>query len=323
MLEQVFPNIYKNEIPLPQNPLRSINCFIVVSPERNLIIDTGFNRPECEAGFIAGISELDLDMSRTDVLLTHLHSDHIGLAPLAQRMGARILAGEQEGKLVRKVSTEEYWQFFYQLMKMYGLERYGLTAQDHPGYRFRPAELIDYTPIRENDSLKIGGYSFIVVNTPGHTLGHIGLYEPQHKLFFSGDHVLGNITPNIICWGIEQDSLTIYQDSLRKLYDYDIQLMLPGHRNLIHNHKARIDELLAHHERRLSEVAAIISHSPQCPCATAAQMSWDLKIDQWENFPKAQKWFSAGEAMAHLEYLFLSGKARRTERDGVFYYELK
>jgi glyoxylase-like metal-dependent hydrolase (beta-lactamase superfamily II) len=322
MLEQLYPNIYKNEIPLPNNPLKSINCYIIVSEERNLIIDTGFNQPECAQQFLQGITELNLDMSRTDVVLTHLHSDHIGLASLAQKMGARILAGEKEA-LVGAVFSEEYWRFFYKLMKMYGLEKYGLTAQDHPGYRLRPDAFIESEPLRENDQITVGEYVFSVVNIPGHTLGHIGLYEKTHKLFFCGDHILSKITPNIICWGLEQDALALYKDSLKKLYDFEIRMLLPGHRHLITDHRARINELVTHHDYRLNEVAAIISCSPKSPCETAAEMRWDLKVDRWENFPKAQKWFSAGEAMSHLEHLYCTGRAKRTERDGVFYYELK
>jgi hypothetical protein len=31
---------------------------------------------------------------------------------------------------------------------------------------------------------------------PGHSPGHIGLYERKHRLFFCGDHILDRITPN-------------------------------------------------------------------------------------------------------------------------------
>lgn len=51
----MYPNIYCNRIPLPKNPLKSLNSYIIKSPERNLIIDTGFNQPECEAAFSDGV----------------------------------------------------------------------------------------------------------------------------------------------------------------------------------------------------------------------------------------------------------------------------
>ena len=45
-----------------------------------MLIDTGFNRIECREALWCGIHELDLDLKKTSVFLTHFHSDHIGLA---------------------------------------------------------------------------------------------------------------------------------------------------------------------------------------------------------------------------------------------------
>ena len=36
-------------------------------------------------------------------------------------------------------------------------------------------------------------------------------------------------------------------------------------------------------------------------------MTWDLDCDSWEEFPRAQKWFATGEAIAHLRYLERKG----------------
>ena len=47
MIEEVWPNIFRMEIPLPANPLKAINSYVVKGGDRFLIIDTGMNRPEC------------------------------------------------------------------------------------------------------------------------------------------------------------------------------------------------------------------------------------------------------------------------------------
>ena len=323
-LKEVYSGIFCNQISLPKNPLKYLNCYIIPSKERNLIIDTGFNRPECEKDFLNGIQKLNIDMAKTDILLTHLHSDHIGLASLAEKMGAKIFTGAKEESAVRVIGTKKYWDFFYRLMQMYGLSKYGLRVEDHPGYQYRPSEMIHSLILKEGDVLEVSGYSFKVVDIPGHTSGQIGLYEMNHKLFFCGDHILGNITPNIIAWGTDNSDLERYMENLKKIYDYEIDLMLPGHRELITDHKARIRELLFHHEQRLAEIIEILSESGEkSPCEVAAKMTWDLKIENWESFPKAQKWFSAGEAMAHLEYLYDLGKIERREKESVMYYRGK
>ena len=79
MIEEIRNHLYRLEVPLPKNPLKATNSFILVSDDRNLIIDSGFNRPECLEAMQAGLQEIDLDLSRTDFLSTHLHADHQGL----------------------------------------------------------------------------------------------------------------------------------------------------------------------------------------------------------------------------------------------------
>ena len=69
MYEKVYsnPDVYKIFVPLPDNPLQNLNCFVVKCGKENLIIDTGFNRPECEQAIMEGLKELDVDIN-TSVL---------------------------------------------------------------------------------------------------------------------------------------------------------------------------------------------------------------------------------------------------------------
>ena len=197
MLEKVYPNIYKQEIPLPNNPLRAINSYIIVSKEKNLIIDTGFNRKECKEVFMEGIDELDIDFNKTDLFITHLHSDHSGLAAALNKEGTRIYAGKIDGRMINEMAGTEYWENFNELKKVFDLEKDNISFDDHPGYKYCPKESIDFIPLEEGNKIEIGDYSFEVVDIPGHTPGHIGLYERDKKIFFCGDYVLDRITPNI------------------------------------------------------------------------------------------------------------------------------
>jgi glyoxylase-like metal-dependent hydrolase (beta-lactamase superfamily II) len=79
MIEEVLPNLFRIEIPLPGNPLKSLNSYVMRAADRNLIIDTGFNRKECFRAMQVGLRELDVDLGKTDFLITHLHADHFGL----------------------------------------------------------------------------------------------------------------------------------------------------------------------------------------------------------------------------------------------------
>lgn len=73
------PRIFSIPVPMPDNPLRNLNVYVVCTEKQNLIIDTGFNRTECRDALWEGIRQLGLDLSKTVLFLTHLHSDHVGL----------------------------------------------------------------------------------------------------------------------------------------------------------------------------------------------------------------------------------------------------
>ncbi|MGB2885616.1 MAG: MBL fold metallo-hydrolase, partial [Dehalococcoidia bacterium] len=65
MIDEVMPNIYRVEVPLPKNPLRELNSYVIKGNGRFLIIDTGQNRKECLDAMRSGLAELRVDLDRT------------------------------------------------------------------------------------------------------------------------------------------------------------------------------------------------------------------------------------------------------------------
>ena len=320
MITEVYPNIFKNEIPLPKNPLKSINSYIIISEHRNLIIDTGFNTLECQTELMKGLEELNIDLSKTDLLITHMHTDHSGLAPFLKKQGVEVVYFSQIDAEIYNQTTKKD-RFLKLLNQQLGFNgnnsvKFGKEFGD------RPTESLEFCPLLEGDRLVLGEYRFEVVDIPGHTPGHIGLYERNHKLFFCGDHILDEISPNIIFWGFEQDILATYFQSLNKVYNYEIDYLFTAHRKLIRDHQKRITELLHHHEQRLQEILGILREGRKTPVETAASMHWDLSHKQWSDFPSSQKWFASGEALSHLEHLVHIGCVERVDEDGVLFYGL-
>ena len=93
MVTQVSPNLYRIPVPLPGNPLKNLNAYLIRG-HRNLLVDTGFRQEECRTALKAGLAELGVDMANTDIFLTHLHSDHAGLAPELLRPTSRLFIGD-------------------------------------------------------------------------------------------------------------------------------------------------------------------------------------------------------------------------------------
>ncbi|GAH19644.1 unnamed protein product, partial [marine sediment metagenome] len=182
---------------------------------------------------------------------------------------------------------------------------------------------LDFHILKEGDTISIGDYLFKCIETPGHTRGHMCLYEPNKKILMSGDHILIDITPNISLWSDDEDPLKEYLSSLDKVYNLDIKLVLPGHRSAFENCKERIEELKHHHQTRANEVLSILEKGTQNAYQVASHMTWDMSYEFWEQFPPSQKWFAFGEAVAHLKYLEEKGKVQKETQGPEVAFSLK
>jgi glyoxylase-like metal-dependent hydrolase (beta-lactamase superfamily II) len=312
MCEEVFPGLYRLKIPLPESPLKYLNSYVIKSPDRNLIIDTGLNRRECLEAMQAGLRELSVDLKKTDIFITHLHADHFGLVNKLATKSNRIFFSRPEKELI------ESWEGF-EAMIVYGArngfpeDQLRSALDKHPGKKYGTDWMPELTLLDDGDPIECGQYRFRCITTPGHTLGHICLYEADRKILVAGDHILDDITPNIQCWTDGQNPLKWYLVSLDKTVALEVDRVLPGHRRLIRDHHARINELKRHHENRLAEVLEILKSGSRNAFNVASQMTWDIRCESWEEFPVTQKWFATGEAISHLRYLEEEGSVKREE----------
>jgi glyoxylase-like metal-dependent hydrolase (beta-lactamase superfamily II) len=169
---------------------------------------------------------------------------------------------------------------------------------------------VEFEDAGDADKFSVGRYTFRAVSTPGHTRGHLCLYEPDVKVLISGDHVLDTITPNISGWWGGADPLGDFLGSLDKIAGYEAGLVLSSHRNAMTDHPRRVAELKAHHEARLREVMAILRDAGQTAYEVASRMHWNIDARRWSDFPIPQQWFATGEALSHL--LFLAGVGKAT-----------
>lgn len=325
MATRMAEDLWRLEIPLVGNPLKNLNSYLLLG-ERNLLIDTGFRQPSCREAMERELDALGVDRDRTDIFLTHLHSDHTGLAPELIRPGCRIYISESDGRRMTASGRDTTWQTLYSgyVKEGFSEEQMAWLWDNNPARKARPKEYHDYVYLRDGQELCYGGGRLRCILTPGHTPGHLCLYDPQRQWLFSGDHVLFHITPNICRWSGVADSLGDYLKSLEAVRTLPVSLILPAHRQDTGNMETRIEELKAHHARRVEETASILAKGAgQSAYEVAGQMTWSIRCKSWEDFPLAQKFFAVGEAMSHLDYLIALDRAERMETAEGYRYRLK
>ncbi len=321
MIEEILANLYRIEIPLPKNPLKALNSYVIRNTGRNLIVDTGWDQKECMDAMQAGLGALGVDLKKTDFFITHLHADHLGLLSRLVTETSTIYFNQPEAEWIKSVNR---WNDFVDFARMNGFpeDELQVALHSHPGYKYGLKGELSFRIVKEGDRISIGDYLFKCVETPGHTKGHICLYEPSKKILTAGDHILGDITPTIQLWSDDWDPLNEYLNSLEKVYKLDIELVLPGHRGIIRNCKERIRELKDHHEKRLEEIVYILRKGGQNAFGVASQMTWDVIYEAWDTFPVSQKWFATGEAIAHLKYLEKKKRIKREIQGQKIVYSL-
>lgn len=324
MIEQVLPNLYKIEVPLPESPLKATNAYLVKGSDRSLIVDTGMNRKKCLAALLSALQELRVDLERADFFITHLHADHLGLVGRLAGKKSKVFFSEVESTIVANIVRKgmvrvNALRTFY-LANGFPEEELRKAEERHPGFRYGPGQKIDFSPVREGGIIEAGDYSFRGVSTPGHSPGHMCLYDAEKKILLAGDHLLCDITPNIIRWPELEDSLGGYLESLQRTSLLDVELVLPGHRSLFTDHRGRIRRLQEHHQRRLAEALSALEDRPGTAWDVAPHITWDIQFKSWESFPPVQKWFAVGEVIAHLNYLEAQGKLKRQrEHEEIVY----
>jgi glyoxylase-like metal-dependent hydrolase (beta-lactamase superfamily II) len=96
VMQGVYQNIFMEALPLPNNPLKSLNLFIIKGDKRSMIIDCGFNTEETREIMLNIFEKHGLDFENTILYLTHRHSDHVGLATFLRDKGLEVSSATPE-----------------------------------------------------------------------------------------------------------------------------------------------------------------------------------------------------------------------------------
>jgi glyoxylase-like metal-dependent hydrolase (beta-lactamase superfamily II) len=331
---KVAPGTYLIEVPfvlgLKSKDKESVTlCYLIEEEAGWLMIDSGYNDGTSFNYLCHQLDLLNTSLKQIRwLLLTHYHPDHSGLANrIKAASGAQVIMHQDDWSILQAtVSSSEIWNIHGMIPWARSLgvpepELEGFFEIASLGREFFPTGL-EPDSILQGETNPVGDSGRLqAILTPGHTPGHICVYDRENKLFFSGDHILVEITPHISPSHLtSHDQLEQYLEALRKVRPLDVKLVLPAHERPFTHFSQRVDELLAHHDRRLGEVVSAISDRVVTPWDIAREVEWN--VGEWADMDAANRVLAVRETLAHIELLEHRGLVVRVERDGPAGYKI-
>jgi len=327
---EVAPGIYQLKVPIPNNPLENLNCYLIEGKDGWLMLDTGWFTPETFDSLKNGLKDLGITLSDiSTIVVTHVHPDHFGLAGRIKHVSpdTKLLTHQLEADLIdsRYIKFSELQHKVGAMLSRHGvpsIELSALGSSSMPALEFVRITFPDST-LYGGEIISTGVYDLEVIWTPGHSMGHICLYEPRNKLLFSGDHILPHITTNV-SYHVESgdNPLGDYLYSLHKLEHLPVEKILPAHEDIFADLRGRITELDEHHNNRQAEIQQAIRKGTCSAYEISSQITWNIPDLDWDNLPPLHKRIAVMETIAHLECMRWEGKVQRIIEDDFVMFGL-
>jgi glyoxylase-like metal-dependent hydrolase (beta-lactamase superfamily II) len=309
-VEQLRTDLWSIPVPIPHGGLRYVSVYALALDGRGLgLVDTGWDSDPAWAALTDGLASIGAGVADVrGVLVTHLHFDHLGLGNRVREVSGAWLAMHPADAAVfgspahrdpaAAVAAEVAFLISLGADPDDAAEDVGPLEHFAPfAGMARPDRLLE-----DGDLAELPGWRMRAVHTPG----HLCFAEERTGLFFSGDHVLPRISPNIsTTHDGSTDPLREYLGSLAAVGTREPAEVLPAHEWRFRGLGDRTRQLAAHHEHRLAELLeAVRRHPRSTPWELAAHLTWSRPWDQYE---RRMRIFAVTETDAHLRLLASRG----------------
>jgi glyoxylase-like metal-dependent hydrolase (beta-lactamase superfamily II) len=282
------------------------SSYLFADGDDTVLIDTGVSTPETLSSLTAQLSSADVTLDDIDdILLTHWHADHAGLAgDIQSKTGATVWAHEADTSL--SAQHEPTWQSMSETYQE-AFEDWGLTSTERDEALFWIdrrdeywSQSADIEPFEDGKTFQVGESELQALHTPGHSLGSVCyLFETDSgREGFSGDTLLPAYTPNIGGGEFREPNtlLTRYINTLGQLIDKNLSCMYPGHRGKITDPSDRARSIIQHHRERLITLVEIIEN--QEPVNVR-----EITSELFDTVEELHLFIGCAETDVHIEYL--------------------
>lgn len=330
---EVAPGVLRMQLPIRMPGLGHVNSYAFLDDRGVALTDPGLPGRGTWKALRHRLAQAGLEPRHVHtVLVTHSHIDHFGTAGrLAEQVGAEFVAHD---------AFQVPWLGVH---LHHSGDASPSDVQPHRGaptpwggrpirpprmrraafwlmrrlYRRMFVPPVPTRRIGAGEALKLAGREWFAVHTPGHTLDHVCLHDPEAGVLVSGDHVLPTITPHISGVGSGDDPLKAFVESLDRVAALNpVSVVLPAHGHPFDDLVGRTEDIKRHHEQRLERLRR--AGATLGRAATVEELSHHL-FRPGRRGPMAES-----ETFAHLEHLRLAGEAECHEgSDGLLLFEIE
>lgn len=329
---EIVTGVHQLRIPFPDGMERVTNAYVIEGSRGSILVDCGWDTSEAVWAFREELRVERLSFEDIGwIVITHIHPDHFGLAAkLKEICGAKIVMHRLEASLI-DARYADHRQLSTQVEAL--MVSSGVPTDEAAEMREASAWAARFvTPVHpdilveEGDTVSNGTFQLEVMHTPGHSAGHICLYEPRKRRLFCGDHVLFDSVPEV---GVHPqssaDPIGDYLQSLDHVGDMPVSFVFPGHGPAFNSLGIRSEEIRREYTVRRQQVMGVLEHGIRTAYDIARELGWKSNGAEvsYEAMPLRERRAGVCNVVAWLRRLVDEGDVAPLERDGITTYMAK
>ncbi|MEI2702714.1 MAG: MBL fold metallo-hydrolase [Baekduia sp.] len=306
--ERVVPGVWRLRLPLPWPGVPHCNAWAVAAGDGVVLFDCGMHEPGSEAHLDRAMEQVNLKVEHVRLLVcTHAHADHYGQAKtVTERSGCELwmhpnhghmlqTANDPDAALDRRIEVARQSgvpEPALELLEQRRGQPYGIAGVVEPAKDLLPGVTV---------STDLGSWE--VYETPGHAPSHVCLFQPEHRILVSGDHLLGRVS----LWydyGYSPDPAGEFLRSLDLVETLDARLCLSGHGRTFTDIGAHIDANRKLVHERIEKVLGAVRGEP------LAAFEVIPHVYEGALNPMTGAWW-LNETLVYLTHLELQGAVER------------
>jgi glyoxylase-like metal-dependent hydrolase (beta-lactamase superfamily II) len=323
---EVLPGVFRVPLPLPGDNLKAVNVYVIRDGDGLVLIDSGWALANSLSQLERSLAEIEFKLADiTRFLVTHAHRDHYTQAlTVRQLFGSSVAIGIGERPTLEFLVVPGHKPLTQPTAKLVRSGAFELAEVMRemrlPDSERTPWELPDEW--LEEGAVPLRSRTLQAIHTPGHTAGHLVFHDPAAAALFAGDHVLPQITPSIGLEPAKSDlPLVDYLDSLTLVRSMPDAKLLPAHGPVTDSVHERVDELLAHHERRLVQCADAVDAGASTSYEVAQILRWTRRERTLQELDQFNTTLAITETLAHMDVLVARGWLSATiDAEGASHY---